>query len=171
MSVNVPQTTFNATTARAIAGMAADAGFSDKISRVAAHDIGFGLGVVAVAAKDDQCDLPGTSADVFLGVSTYDAALPPAGSYNGASYAGAYVAGTATKIVRKGRIWVVVDQDVDPALAVYVRYATNGTGKLTLGAFRVDSDSSHALQVSNAKWITTTTLASGLPAQLEVNIP
>lgn len=170
MSVTLPQTSFSAAPAQAIAGMLADAGRVDCISRVAKTDLGFGLAVMQYVANDNQCDKLGASTDVILGVTVYDASLPPAGSYNGASYAGAYVAGMAVRIARKGRIWVLIEQDVDPTLAVYARYTASG-GNTVLGKFRVDADSSKAQQITQAKWLTTTTAASGLPALLEVNIP
>jgi hypothetical protein len=110
--------------------------------------------------------LPSGADDIVLGVTPYDASLPPLGSIPG--YAGAWAAGITASILRKGRIWVLVEQDVDPTLPVYVRYSASG-GNTTLGKFRVDADSSHALQLAPARWLTTTT--AGSLALLEVNIP
>lgn len=166
--MGIPQTTYNAQPAVAIAGMQADAMRSDTISRIAKTDLGFGLAVMTVTADDTQCDKPGSSAAVILGVTVYDAALPPAGSLNGSAYAGAYAAGMEVRILRKGRIWVIAEQNVDPTLAVYARHTANG-GNTTLGKFRVDIDTANAVLLANAKWLSTTT-AGGL-ALLEINIP
>lgn len=166
--MGIPQTTYGTNPAVAFAGQIADAMRSDTISRIAKHDIIFGIAVMQYMSGDGQCDKLGSSADIVLGVTVYDASLPPAGSLNGSSYAGAYVAGMETRILRKGRIWVYAEQDVTPASDVYARYATSG-GNTTLGKFRKDGDSSTALQITAARWLTTTT--AGNLALLEVNLP
>lgn len=162
-----PQTTYNANPAVAVAGMEADAGRGDTISRVAASDLGFGV-AVKQHATDGLCDKPSASTSVILGVTVYDAALPPVGSINGAAYPGAYATGQEVRIKRKGRIHVIAEQDVDPTADVYVRHTASG-GNTTLGKFRKDADTATALQLTNAKWLSTT--AAGGFALLEINIP
>jgi hypothetical protein len=62
---------------------------------------------------------------------------------------------SAVSALRRGRAWCLVENDVaiTPGAAAFVRYSQNGAGKLQLGAFRADGDTSHAVAV-NARFLT-----------------
>jgi len=78
-----------------------------------------------------------------------------------------YPATEPIRIRRKGRVYVYAEQAVNPTLPVYLRYTANGG--LTPGNFRVDADTSKAMVIANAAWVSTTS-AAGL-AVLEINAP
>ena len=72
-------------------------------------------------------------------------------------------------LMLRGRIWVFVEQAVLAGDQAFVRYSANGAGKLQLGAFRKDDDSTHAAALPYARFATAsyTTSNYGLLAQLE----
>lgn len=80
-----------------------------------------------------------------------------------------YPAKEAVMVMNKGRIWVAIEEDIAVGDAVYVRHTANGSGKLRLGAFRNDSDSSNCDQLTNARWIKGGTSAQGF-ALLELDV-
>ncbi len=70
--------------------------------------------------------------------------------------------------VRKGRIWVTVEEAVTSDDSVYLRFKANGTGK-DPGQFRKSSDSSKAILVSGARFVTSA--GAGELAVVEINLP
>lgn len=80
----------------------------------------------------------------------------------------AYAAGDQLSVVRRGRIQVRVEENVDPTSPVYVRFATGPTGLAALGGFRASSDSGTAALVVAARF--TTTAFAGDLAVLDLNL-
>ena len=80
-------------------------------------------------------------------------------------------------VLRKGRIWVPIEQAVTPhSSPVFIRHTVNG-GLDQLGAFRIDADTANADDFSAvADWLDSITLA-GLPHNfvglglLSLNLP
>lgn len=155
-------------------GMMADVGISDTLSRGADVNIGFGA-ACCEGAEDSTCKLPLSASDVgnFLGVSVYDASLPPAGWPPG--WPGAYGAGSATRLVHRGRVLVQVEEAVTPASPVYVRFAVDTAGGFTVtGTFRASPDPvsgspTAAFVATGARYLTSAS-ASGL-VWLDLNLP
>lgn len=147
--------------AKAVKGGLADIAFSDKVSRVAAADIGFGVGLVQTAVEG-QTALPSATGFVFEGVSVQT--NKPVQNATGEAQ---YDAGEEITVLRKGRIWVYAEVAVAVNDPVFLRHTVNGA--LVPGDFRNDADTARADQITNARWITATT-AAGL-AQIEINIP
>ena len=162
------QTSYPADSPVAVAGMMADDGTSDVISRGAQVNIGFGVACVQGTA-DGQCNLPTSSGDIsnFLGVSVYDSSLPPAGWPPG--WPGAYGLGSTARLCRKGRIYVQVEEAVTPASPVYVRFATEG-GFTATGTFRASADSGTAGLIATGARYLTSASATGF-ALLDLNLP
>jgi hypothetical protein len=81
-------------------------------------------------------------------------------------------AGYATKetanVLRKGYIWVVIEETVAIGDAVFFRH-TAGGGGTKLGAFRNDADTATADAITNARWVKGGTQAEGI-ALLELGI-
>lgn len=144
----------------AMEGMAGDAEFNDIRSQRSAAAINFGLGL-AIAA-DGLVALPAAAAFEFAGISLHKHKDLP----NDTAVA-RYEIGEEISLLRRGRIWVLAEEAVDPSQDVYLRHTVNGGD--TPGHFRTDADTANADQIANAKWVDITT-AAGL-ALLEINMP
>ncbi len=76
--------------------------------------------------------------------------------------------GETASLVRKGRVWVVVEEAVAVGDDVYFRHTAGGGGS-ELGAFRNDADTASCDQLTQANWLVGSSGAG--VALLEVNIP
>lgn len=72
-------------------------------------------------------------------------------------------------VIRRGRIWVAIEEDIAVGDDVYFRHTAGGGGS-EIGAFRNDADTVSADQITNAQWIQGGTAAVGV-ALLEINLP
>lgn len=164
------QTSMLTTPAVAYAGMVSQdtPGFRDIISKISAASIPNGV-FVTQGTADDQCELPNAAGDITpggpgLGVAIFDPTVPtnwPPGTTV------PYPSGQAVPIMRRGRVYVVVEEAVSKGDDVYVRYAA-GVGGTQLGAFRSSDPGSEAAQLEGAKYATSAG-AAGL-ALLELNL-
>lgn len=142
----------------AFAGMKADAGDDDVLSRLAEVAIPFGKLVILGTDKDRQCKLPGASGDVTtaglqLGVSLQSHAM----EQNSASPA-QYDVKDAVSVMHKGRVYVKVEEDVTASDPVFVRYAAGGDG---VGSFGKTAGTSERAALSKARYLKAA-LAGGL---------
>jgi hypothetical protein len=71
-------------------------------------------------------------------------------------------------LLKRGRVYVTVEEAVTPASPVFVRFAS-GAGGTQKGGFRASADSATAVAWTRARYLTTAA-AAGL-AVLEVNLP
>jgi hypothetical protein len=138
------------------------------VTKMAQSAIDAGQGVKQGTA-DEQCDLPSASGDVTglpnLGIAIYDESLPnawPPGTSN------CYPAGQAVSILRRGRIWVYVEEAVTPASTPYMRYAS-GAGGSKVGRFRASADTATAAAFPGSRFVTSA--GAGALALLEINLP
>lgn len=137
------QTSYSQTLVVGRAGMLADNGARETLSRVAAVAIPFGCAVVKDSTSDDSVKLPTAAADVtgqgkFQGIARLDLSKE---SLRDGLPAG-YALKDEVACVSRGRLWVVPEQAVGPTDPVYVRFAdgiADGT-KVQKGAFRKDAD-------------------------------
>jgi len=136
----------------------------DEENKLAAVAINPGL-FVCQGATDGVCKLPTSSAEVAkgIGIARSNIARDP----NFPSASGTYPIGDTVSVIRKGRVWVTVEEAVTPFDPVYVRYDT-GTGSQK-GAFRASADSSTAALVTGAKY--RTTAGAGALVLVEINLP
>lgn len=72
-------------------------------------------------------------------------------------------------LLRRGRVWVIAEDAVDPSTdSVFVRVSA-GAGGSEIGAFRTDADTASAVALAEARWLTSTS-GTGELALLEINI-
>jgi len=131
-----------------------------------AADLPVGIGVVQ-ASDDDECRLAtsGDAAVDILGVVERDHSAIKSNA--GSSGDDSLEQGATVSIVKRGEIWVEVEEAVTPGDDVYCRVVA-GAGEQA-GAFRTDADSGDAVQLSSATWRSTTT-GAGL-AKLALSLP
>lgn len=131
-------------------------------SEESSAEIPFGVLVVHGTNEDAGALLPDGSGDVPIGVVCHshahakDTELGSTGLKPKATFG----------VLRKGVIWVAVEDAVDPGDAVRVRKVA-GVGE-QLGAFRAAADSTDCSVLTGAAWLTSTSGAGF--AQLEVDM-
>jgi hypothetical protein len=132
-----------------------------KVAKVA---IAFGLFVhYKVSDGSPFCNLPAVTGDVTAGRGLGFAIFDPAREPNAAL---GYAAGDTVSIIRKGHIWLAVEDSAVEGASVFVRF--DGTG--TAGAIRSDADTSHAVALPGAVFRSTQATAGGL-VLVELNMP
>lgn len=121
------------------------------------QEIPFGVGVCLDERSTDRqaVRLPRVAADVtglsFDGVTMADFAKT--------SYSAKYHRNSMISVLRKGYIFVVVEEAVVKGDQPYVRYAS-GSGGTQLGSFRKSADTSTAAALPNARYETTAALGA-----------
>lgn len=158
------QTSFTQDPVQGMAGQVSSGTHSDIATRYAEGACPVGLGLVAgTSGALQQAKTPTSTvaptAVTFLGVAHLDS------SREVADYADGEVMG----VVRKGRVWVAYEPDTVPTpdTQAYIRHTANGAGKLVLGAFRANADTSNASAVPGGYFRRLDT-AAGL-VELELN--
>lgn len=145
-----------------VKGGLADLGITNKVTRASAAVIPFGLGLALLSTG--LVAIPSAGSFEFAGI----AVMKHKAQSNADGFA-QYEIGEAISVIRKGRIWVYSEVAVDPTADVYLRYTANTGPTRIPGDFLKTADSSKAQQITNARWVSTTS-AAGL-AILEINIP
>jgi hypothetical protein len=155
-----------------------DAAYAGQLGDVGPHDIGSGtdltaneyvpFGVaVSQGTKDGEIHLPAASGDVtakFLGVSVAQQT-----NENLVGTGGSYAPKVPVSFLKKGRVWVKVEEAVTPASPVFVRFAAGGGGT-QLGAFRASADTATAVALPGGAKFVTSAGAAGF-ALLDLNYP
>lgn len=161
------QTSMTNNPGKAYEGLREAADSDVVVSYVAQAALDAGQGVVQGTA-DNQCTLPAAAGDVTglpnLGIASYDPSKPnnwPAGVAN------AYPIGQVVNVLRKGRVWVYVEEAVTPASTPYERHTTGSFTKI--GRFRASNDTNTAAAFPRARFVTSAGIG-GL-ALLEINLP
>lgn len=164
------QTSVTYNPAVAIEGQLDDSGNSgaDERSYAAGVDITNGR-LVVMGAADGRCKLPTATGEITggkaLGISRYRATAMvnwPAGQTV------PYPQGVTVPVVRRGPVWVKVEEAVAPGDPVFVRFAA-GAGGTALGSFRKSADTATAVQLPGAVYLDTAG-ANGL-ARVDFNLP
>lgn len=155
-------TTVPATMTAALAGMIADTGDTDEVSRVAQATITPGRLVVwHTGDADNVVRHPVSSAEVTaqsIGIARLDVT----------SLNNPYLAGDMLPALREGRIWVVTEENVTPLSPVFVRFAA-GAGGTGLGAFRASADTATAVALPSCRFCTTA--LAGALVEVQINLP
>lgn len=157
-----PQLSYDHEMQKAIPGMVSDLTDKTIISRAAEGDVDFGLALVQGTDPQKQVKVPTASA-VFEGVSAERFYI----EQDLATGEGVNKDGESVAVLRKGRIWVHIDQDVAINDPVYFRH-TSSLGKE--GYFRKDISGGEADLVPTAIFRRTATAAEGL-TEIEINLP
>lgn len=153
------QTAHDYDMATARAGMKADTGYGDTISRLSEESAGAAAGTYVCPGTDPetQAVLPAAAVDITdgdgLGVVRYDSSKEPARTAAAVADGNEYDDEQSLPLMRKGRIWVLCDAAASIAFgdAVYVRYVA-GAGGTKLGTFRQNVDTASAALLPNAQF-------------------
>ena len=164
------QTSYTVDPAVGFRGLLADPGadkFAISLANGAAAAQGFGVAVRRDAAN------PGEQFDVFSATGQAVAGvLVHTQSLQNPSLAG--VGGVAlleeATVLRKGRVWVPIEEDIAVGDPVFFRH-TAGGGGTEIGAFRNDADTASADALPEATWLQGGTAAGDGIALLELNLP
>jgi len=157
----MPQLTYNFDMSVAVAGMVSDSRAANIISRAAEGDVDFGLALIQGTDPKVQVKVPLAAAGVFEGISVESWNVVQVLSTN----TGLYKDTESVPVLRKGKIWVHIDQDISINDPVYFRH-TGGNE----GYFRKDADTGNADLVPTGVFRGDATAASGI-AEIEINLP
>jgi hypothetical protein len=163
------QTAYSTYQTAAFAGMLADNGDADILSYIneeASAVLPFGIAVMKGTA-DFGALLPASAGAVMVGIAAHTHQVDPgqAGSTPaGAGIPPKYLINT----LKRGRMYVQVEEAVTPASPVFVRYAS-GSGGTQKGAFRASADTATAVAWTAARYLTSAAIAGY--AVVEVNLP
>lgn len=162
------QTAYSVDPAAAFRGLLGDPSadaFSLSRSNGAAAAVGFGIGVREDGANpESQFDIFSATGQELTGilVHRHDQQDPSLAGVGGVALL------EDAKLLRKGRVWVPIEENIAVGDAVFYRH-TSGGGGTEIGAWRNDADTASADQLTNAKWLKGG--LSGGVALLEVNLP
>jgi len=124
-------------------------------------------GLFVVQGTAGKGKLPTSSGDVAKGLGIAPSRVHDSVFPSGGTPGVTYQIGDTIGSICRGRVWVTVEEAVDPMDPVYIRYDT-GTGSQK-GAFRKTADSSTAALLGGARYLTGA-LANGL-ALVDINLP
>ena len=141
----------------AFEGLRADSGAVDIVSRLAEVIVPFGKLVVASTGQsEDLAKLPTATADITTKGLVHGIAIAdPSKEGAAADLFGQYAVDQAIPVMRKGRIFVIAEDEVtDLDKPVFVRFADAGGSPpdASLGSFRTDLDVADAVELPQARW-------------------
>lgn len=168
------QTTYNLAPPVAFAGMLADIGNNDvvcMINKESAASMPFGFAVCFQGSTVDKGALnPDATTDKIAGLVVHSHAYADTALGLGTAGAGTAVKGVlpgqTINVLRKGRMWVKVEEAVVPGDRLFIRAVA--TGAEVEGAIRKSADGTDCIDSSAQGVFLTTAAADGL-AVLEVD--
>lgn len=122
------------------------------------------FGRIAAIDGENKAKHPTLTTDKILGVVMHSHALESKADGLDAGYG----AKETANVIRKGYVWVVIEEDIIVGDAVFYRHAA-GAGGTKLGALRNDADTASCTALPNARWVKGGTAVQGI-ALLEVNV-
>ena len=163
------QTSISKTLTKGFAGQLADINDIEVVSRTLDDTaVPFGVAVSSDGATvDDSVELP-DAAELLLGiiVHSHEYAKGPGGTLNDA---GLLLAGARINVLRRGLIYLVLEQDCVFGDRMYVRITTNGAGKLQLGAVIGATDDSGKTIDARGQIVAMETATAGNPVLCSVD--
>jgi hypothetical protein len=144
------QLTYPTDLSRGFAGLKADDGPCDVLSRAFEASAAFPFGILVVAGTDPdrQATPPTAAAQEALGVllhsHAYENDLPTAVSVEDERM---------VNVLREGRIYVEPEQAVAVGDPVFVRVTAGVAPNDVIGRFRMDADGGNAVAVTGARWV------------------
>lgn len=162
------QTAYAVDPALAFRGMLGDPNddsFAIPLANGAAAAVGFGIAVRRDATNpEDQFDVFNATGQDCVGVLVHTHAQenPDLADPLGVDQL------EVASVLRRGRIWVVVEEAVAVGDPVFFRHTAGGGGS-EIGAFRNDADTATCDQLTQAAWLQGS--AGAGVALLEVNVP
>jgi hypothetical protein len=153
------QTSYSNAPTRGFAGALADNGPKDFLSRTngnASAEIPFGIGVI-FGTTDGTAKTPAAVTDKVVGVVAHSHAYQP-----GAQLGTTGVAALGDlNVLRKGRIYLVAEQDVVPGDRLFCR-AVSGAGGTVLGAWRKAHVAAETIDTSTQVQVLSTAVAGSV---------
>lgn len=150
-----------------LADLESDQDIRSYVNQEATAAMPFGI-AVCQAADDNGCKLMVDANSLILGITVHQHAVDP--YFLPSSPAKAGIAATMTAgVLRKGRIWAIAEEAVAPQDAVYSRYTVTTAPKDQLGGLGNTGDTSTALLIAQAKWLTTA--AAAAVGIVDINMP
>lgn len=132
---------------------------ANDVAFVAHPAIGFGL-AIAQGTQDGECRALSAITDKVIGVSVFSHADNINNGVDG------YAAQSAVNVLRRGVLWVKVEEAVVAEDAVYVRAVAAGAE--VAGAFRKTADGTDTIALSGCKFLSSA--AAGALALVDINI-
>lgn len=164
------QLAYSQTMAVAFAGMVADNGDKNVLSRVNTVDPAvYGTAQTLGTDPDRDVEEPDSSADVTASIQGVVLSSQSIEQPLGGSATPRYPVGSDVPLLTKGRVWVTAEEAVTPASAVFIRFAA-GAGGTQLGAFRASADTASAVAAPTS-WKYRTSAGAGELVVLEINAP
>ncbi len=159
------QTAYPLEAAVAFPGMLGEGGKEFSISRANEDAVAIGAGRPVVVGTDPetQAALPSSAGETFLGITTAKHGRERLDLVGAASFR----QNENMEIVRKGRVWVTVEEAVVYGDPVFFRHTDNGP--LLAGGWRNDTAAGEADAVPEA--IFASTAAIDTVALIEINLP
>ncbi len=150
------------------AGMKADAGFDHVISRLAEGALYYGRCAVLGTDPERQAVHPDAAAEITAEASLLGVVIQShAQESQAGSAAPSYVDKAAVPLMRRGVVYVKVEEAVTPSDPVYVRYAAGGNG---IGSFGKTAGTTERALVPNGKMRYLSSAAADGLAKLEVSL-
>lgn len=157
------QTQINEYMAKGLAGQIADIGPTDIVTRINESESAVPFGVfVTKGSAEGTAVLPEAATDI-TGLTGLGVVLRSHTQPRGEGYA----AGDPLPVIKKGRVWVPVEDVVEAETEAFVRFVADAGEQQ--GAFRSDSDGTDAVALPGAKFVTDA--LAGELALLDLNLP
>lgn len=162
------QTTYSYTMTTAFAGMLADSNIAlndifGAVQAEASAEIPFGV-MCCKGTGDNDAKLPAASNAKLIGVLIHSHTYEPRLDLGTVGVK----PGAMLNIMNKGRVWVLVEENVTREDRAYIRYAA-GAGGTQLGAFRKSSVSGETIDATKTcKFVTSA--SAGQLAVVEVDM-
>lgn len=159
------QTTYTTEAVVAFPGMLGEGGKEYSISRALEDAAAIGAGRPAVAGTDPETQfaLPSTGGETFLGITTAKHGREDLDTAGATSFS----QDENVELIRRGRIWVTVEEAVVAGDPVFFRHTVNGG--LLPGGWRNDTAAGEADQVTQA--VFATSAAIDTVALIDINLP
>lgn len=152
---------------KALEGQMADMGPTDIVTKEnTVSAILFGK-FVSRGASDSKCIQPAAALDITDATKALGVAMAHQAIESSATGSAQYPQYSAVNVLKKGRVWVKVEEAVTPLDPVYVRFAA-GAGGTDLGSFRMSADTATAAALAGAKFVSSA--GAGELALLELDI-
>lgn len=162
----MPQTSVSSSLTKAFAGMKGDSRKDGHdrsfVNAEASAEIPFGV-AVAHGSTDEAAILPADANSKLAGVVVHSHAYDKRVDFGTTGLKPK----VSLSVMRKGSIWVQVEETVAPGEPVFARHTASG-GNTTKGLFRNDADSATCTQLGNSKFLTAAT--AGNLALVDVDV-
>lgn len=157
------QTSVNEYMEKGLAGQLADVGNADIVTRANAYGDTIPFGVFVTKGTNEGEAVPPEATGEVTGLVGLGVVVRSHTQPQDEGYAD----GDPMPVLKRGRVWVPVEDAVTAESAAFVRFVAAGAEQL--GAFRSDADGTDAVALPGAKFVTDAD--AGELALLDINLP